>query len=956
MLRRRTLPRPLSALAVLAAVLFALWGIGGQLVGNSTLTATDEMVSSSPWSDAGLSGPPTHNWLLDDTYTSELPSTILFKQELQKGEGTGWNPYEAGGTNLGNVPNQALLSPLTIPYYLLPTWIAPAYGRLLEIVCAVAGSFLFLRRLRISPAAAVTGGIVFAGSAFMVSWVGFPQTRVAAFIPVLFWTLERLIQERRVRDAALVAVPVASLLLGGFPSVTAYTMLTAGVYTVVRLIATYREDPLRGTPKRLALTALGALGGTAAGAGLAMFQMVGFLYFYPTWLVEGRAQTPQMHLAAVNLLETFSPWVFGTANVTQQPQFILPPNLVEAMSYISAAAVVLVLVALAMPRRGRALLPRSAWILLFALAAGWTLLIYVGGAPLAVLQRLPVARALFAANYIGRSRSILDFLLAVLAAVGFDLLLRRRAELSRLTGRLALLRLWPFVLGAGVLALGTVLVLHGHHAVVATGQKASVQAFRHHLLIGALLLAAAGACALVLRLVRRPDPALGDNGAMRALRFAAAAALPLLVAVQGGAYMSAYYPKSSTKAFYPETDTHQYLAANLGGQRFASSYSGMVFGTSAAYDLRSVNGHTFINAAFSPLIQQIPGDPIPFETYIDFSPDHSEAVSPVLDLLGTKYFVTAPADPVLGTAVTAPTDTTTATLQPGATVTVPVPQTGPLRAVGVTATENPGTDSTSTLEVVIKDASGRTVSTSSRLTSTMATGTEFTVPVTADTVAAGTRLTASLTVHGPAALTLAADQGSLAVSTVEGEDDGLRLVRVQDSAIYLRLNAQPRIRWASTATVVSDQAARLALLSSGKVGADQVVLNSPGPAASGQSASVDVTGDGTDTVTTEVDAKGAGYLVVADADQSGWVATVDGKSTPLLPADQGLVTVAVPTGQHTVTLRLALPHATLGAAVSIATAVLLLLAVGAETWWLRRRSHGGDAVIEQPELLSSLNP
>ena len=932
MLRRRNLPRPLSVLAVLAAVLFALWGIGGQLVGNSTLTATDEMVTSSPWADAGLSGPPSHNWLLDDTYTSELPSTILFKQELQKGEGTGWNPYEAGGTNLGNVPNQALWSPLTVPYYLLPTWIAPAYGRLLEIVCAVAGSFLFLRRLRISPAAAVTGGLVFAGSAFMVSWVGFPQTRVAAFIPVLFWTLERLIQERRVRDAALVAVPVASLLLGGFPSVMAYAMLTAGVYTVVRLLAEYRT-----TPKRLVLTALGALAGLAAGAGLAMFQMVGFLYFYPTWLVQGRAQTPQMHLAAINLLETFSPWVFGTANVTQLPMFVLSPNLVEAMSYISAAAVVLVLVVLAMPRRGRALLPRGAWILLFTLAAGWTLLIYVGGAPLELLQKLPVSRALFAANYIGRSRSILDFLLGVLAAVGFDLLLRRRAELTRLTGRLALLRLWPFVLGAAVLALGAVLVVDGHHAVVATHNKASMQAFKHHLLIGALMLAAAGACALILRLVRRPDPAWGRNRTLRVLRFAAAAALPLLVAVQGGAYMSAYYPKASTKAFYPETDTHRYLAANLGGERFVSSTTGMVFGTNAAYDLRSVNGHTFINAPFATLVEQIPGDPIFFETYIDFHANHSQAVSPVLDLLGTKYFVTAPGDPVLGTAVTAPTDDTTVTLQPGTTVTVPVPQTGPLRGVGVTAATRMWTGGSATLEVVIKDASGKVVSTSSRLTGTIGKGSEFTVPVTADTVAAGSKLTASLTVHGSSPLTLAADQGSLALSTVEGEDDGLRLVHVQDSAIYLRLNAQPRIRWASTATVVPDQAARLALLSSGKVGADQVVLNSAGPAASGQPASVNVTDDGTDTVTTEVDAKGAGYLVVADADQSGWVATVDGKPAALLPADQGLVTVAVPAGKHTVTVRLAPPHATLGTAVSIATAILLLLAVGGEAWWLRRR-------------------
>lgn len=932
MLRRRNLPRPLSVLAVLAAVLFALWGIGGPLVGTSTLTATDEMVSSSPWSDAGITAGPTHNWLLDDTYTSQMPSTILFKQELLKGKVAGWNPYMSGGTTLGVVPNQALLSPLTVPYYVLPTWLAPAYQRLLEIVCSVAGCFLFLRRLKISRPAAITGGMVFAGCGFMVSWIGFPQTRVAAFIPVLFWALERLIQERRVRDAALLSLPVASLLLGGFPSVMAYTLLTAGIYAVVRLLAEYW-----GSPRRLGLTALAALGGTVAGAGLAMFQMMGFLYFYPTWLVEGRSQTPDMHLKAANLLESFSPWIFGTANSTQQPMFVMPTNLVETMSYISAAAVVLVLAALAMPRRGRALLPRATWILLFALAAGWMVLLYIGGAPLEVLQKLPVARALFAANYIGRSRSVLGFLLGALAAVGFDLLLRRRGELPKLAGRQALLRFWPFVLGAGVAAVGAALVVSGHHIVVATGDKASVRAFRHHLIIGLLLLAAAGACALVLRVVTRPVPASGGSQLVRALRFTAAAALPLLVAVQGAAYMHAYYARSPKSAFYPETDTHRYLAANLGSERFASSSTGMVFGTSTAYDLRAVNGHTFINAAFAPLVQQIPGNPIDFESYIDFNADLAQATSPVLDLLGTKYFVTAPSDPVLGAQVNAPTDGTTTTLRPGATVTVPVSQTGPLRGIAVTAADTLKTGSTETLEVVIKDASGRTVATSNRLTNTIYKGVGFNVPVAADSVAAGTKLTASLTVHGSTPLTVAADQGAPALSTIEGEDDGLRLVHVDDSAIYLRLNAQPRIRWASTATVESDQTARLALLSSGKVGADQVVLNSPGPAASGQSASVDVTEDGTDTVTTEVDAKGAGYLVVADADQSGWAATLDGKSTALLPADQGLVTVAVPAGKHTVTLRLAPPHATLGNAVSIATAVLLLLAVGGEAWWLRRR-------------------
>ena len=128
-----------------------------------------------------------------------------------------WNPYGAAGSALGAMPDYALYSPLTVPFYVLPSWLAPAYERLLEIVCSVGGAFLFLRRLSLSRPAALLGGITFAGSGFMVAWLGFPQTRVAAFIPALFWAVERFVQERRARDAALVALPVAALLLGGFP-------------------------------------------------------------------------------------------------------------------------------------------------------------------------------------------------------------------------------------------------------------------------------------------------------------------------------------------------------------------------------------------------------------------------------------------------------------------------------------------------------------------------------------------------------------------------------------------------------------------------------------------------------------------------------------------------------------------------------------------------------------------
>ena len=80
-----------------------------------------------------------------------------------------------------------------------------------------------------------------------------------------------------------------------------------------------------------------------------------------------------------------------------------------------------------------------------------------------------------------------------------------------------------------------------------------------------------------------------------------------------------------TFAANPVTDTHAYLMSNLGEDRYASSSTGMVFGTNSAYPVRAVNGHNFINKAFGAMIDAIPNGEIQYETYIDFPPDPSTA-------------------------------------------------------------------------------------------------------------------------------------------------------------------------------------------------------------------------------------------------------------------------------------------------------------------------------------------
>jgi len=105
-----------------------------------------------------------------------------------------------------------LLSPLTWPYLVLPLWYAPALSKALEMAVAAGFTALFLRRLGAGRFAAVVGGLVYMNSGFQVAWTNWPQTLVGAFIPVLFWAVERAIQQRRAAALVPVALATAGLL------------------------------------------------------------------------------------------------------------------------------------------------------------------------------------------------------------------------------------------------------------------------------------------------------------------------------------------------------------------------------------------------------------------------------------------------------------------------------------------------------------------------------------------------------------------------------------------------------------------------------------------------------------------------------------------------------------------------------------------------------------------------
>lgn len=938
-----------------------LVGIGGPVVGQGVFHGADVVMEYAPWSHGAPVGFEHGNSEVGDTVNAALPGRLEIRERLLDGELPLWTRDQGSGVPLMAVPDLSTLSPVLLPYWVLPGWYAPAASKLLEMAITAIFTALFARRLGTSRVAALLGGAVFAFSGFQVVWTNWPQTTVGAFIPMLFWAVERAVQERTLRSAVPVALATAFLLFGGFPAVAAFALLAAGVHALVRVLA-QRSEPL---PPRL--VTLGVLGGMVAlGVALAAVQLVPFLDHLAQLDTEYRAQNGDSHLPLEALATLAVPFTFGPS--TFGPYWG-PKNMVEINSFIGVVATALVVVAAA---RGRRLaLPAGAAGSLWGLTGASVVLVYLGGLPLVLLQRaLPF---LFGSNAVGRLRSVLGLLLATLAAIGLDALLRREpgrptrrelvAALTTVAGGLVVYGLavrysvvsepvlevnpavasvlpwvWPALLGltavsalglwllgspqrrAAALAAvaGTSLVLT---IVVATGVVGTYPAVAARSVLAPLVVA------IAVGVVVWRHVTVGD-------RRLVVVALPLLVALEVVAFANPYWARSTREHFYPVTETHEFLAANTDQSRVALSDRTMQPGTTSMYGIPSVTAHMFFSPAWRDLILEV--DPTAFEKdtfpFLHVQRDDLDGVAdhPVLDRLSARYFVADLALPVLGTRTDPPSPDGELPLRPDEPVLGTVPGDD-LRGVRV-AVLPPGhsgpADQPAWLRVDVLDADGQVVTSASRRVETLTERDNVTVPLPQVDLPGEVTVRLQLEPTGAGSLVLGAvgDDPALGHVTASGAED-VRPVFVDGAVVYEQQGWLPRVRWASSTEVLPDATARLARLGSDDLPDETVVLSAPGPDAAGGPADVTVVEETGDGLVVEVDAEGAGYVVVADGLHYGWQATVDGEPAEVREADHALGAVAVPAGQHTVRITFAPTALRLGTGVSVAALLALVAAL-----------------------------
>ena len=851
------------ALAAIAGVI--VFTMGSSLIGLRTLTVTDLLNESEPWRSLQTQGFTFEGTWFADQVNATLPATAEFVDRLWDGDIAWWSPYSNGGAPLASEGASAVFSPFTWAFVVLPLWLAPAWSHLLVMLAAIGGTVLFLRRLGVSTLAGIIGGLAFATSGFMYIWLLWGHTKTAAFIPWMFWAVERAVQERRASSVVPVALITALAFVGHFPAVAAWAYGAAIVYGGFRLLS-LRPRGVSG--RELGRVAGLVLSGLALGLGLVAWQILPFTDRTGGLELSYREQTTECH-APTRALGSL---VFPRYGSAEDFDFVCPQGEHETEAF--AGAMVIGLAALGALAPGGA---RRGFRTFFgALVVTTAMLVYFGGPALWLAQRFPV----FEDNRIMRIRVLMSFGIAVLAAFGVD---RLRAE-AKMPQRPRML-----LAVAGIMGV----------AAVAAWKIHDFSDIPPPPLDGWIPVLACIAAAGVIVAVRAPRAAA---------RAGAVALVPLLVGAEAVAAIQPYWPTGDPSDLYAATPTTDYLRENIGHDRMATTTPAatnqiLVPSANRVFGLRNLTGRGFFEDAWGDVLTVVnQGRRRGLRTW-SFVPHLpiEQVQSPMLDRLAVRYYVTDTSNAVYGEdrEVREPTDPSGVfEFRPGEPVTIPLD--GPVRALGFDMSERPDPGGERPrMEAELLDAEGNVLARGRQRIFRWIESGPWHLAVAGDGAEDAVAARVTL-VDADRPVEVGEYDGSPVANLVLPDDDGLELVQADATAIYERTTALPRIRWASAALVEPDGFRRLGLIGDPDVPASTVVLSEPGPEPSGEPAEVEVVEDSGNRIRATVDAEGDGYLVVADSIQRGWKATVDGEAVELRDADHGIVAVAVPDGTHDV--------------------------------------------------------
>ena len=225
-----------------------------------TLLPYDNLYAFEPWRSL-QPGLVPHNLLLSDLVLENAVWKEHIRRTLADGQLPLWNPQIFTGLPFLAAGQASTFYPLNVLFYVLPLDVAYGWFTALQISLAGMGLYAWARTLRLRPWAALGGGVVYMFSGFLIASVVFTMfIAAAAWLPLTLAVIEWIVRKQEEKGAAgftpipyvaAGAAAIGVMALAGHPELIYYTLLVAGVYTVVRLGVAWRGIRTEGvTPRR----------------------------------------------------------------------------------------------------------------------------------------------------------------------------------------------------------------------------------------------------------------------------------------------------------------------------------------------------------------------------------------------------------------------------------------------------------------------------------------------------------------------------------------------------------------------------------------------------------------------------------------------------------------------------------------------------------------------------------
>ncbi|HEY4759653.1 MAG TPA: hypothetical protein VIH42_03650, partial [Thermoguttaceae bacterium] len=178
----------------------------------------------------------------NDLGAYHLPVRDFYARQLAQGEAFDWMPQIFSGYYVTGDGQAGTYHPLHLLLYrVLPLRAAMGWELLISYPFMFAGTWLFLRRLILSTAAALFGSVIFTFSSFnLLHFIHPNAVAVVAHIPWLLWSIDIVLKDalrNKVYSAlSAIALLTGSQLLLGYPQFVWFSLLTELVYAIYVLI------------------------------------------------------------------------------------------------------------------------------------------------------------------------------------------------------------------------------------------------------------------------------------------------------------------------------------------------------------------------------------------------------------------------------------------------------------------------------------------------------------------------------------------------------------------------------------------------------------------------------------------------------------------------------------------------------------------------------------------------